>query len=106
MSVPPVPRIRTYGPFASKPRDSPARPGRKSTASTYTGRAGNPLEALKFGSLIVSFVHGITTLATQLDAGRTPPAINGMLARVRFESAGTVPDRSAVRPRSSEGETR
>ena len=101
--MPPVPRIRTYGPLASKSRDSPARPGRKSTASTYTGRAGKPFEALKFGSLIVSFVHGITTLATQLDAGRTPLAISGMLARVRFDSAGTVFDRSAVRPWSSDG---
>ena len=68
--------------------------------------AGNPLDALKFGSLIVSFVHGITTFDTQLDAGRTPLAISGTLARVRFDSAGTVFARSAVSPRSSDGETR
>ena len=76
------------------------------TASTYTGRAGNPFEALKFGSLIVRCDHGITTLETQLDNGRTPLAISGMLARVRLDSAGTVFERSAVRPRSSGGETR
>ncbi len=95
-----------YGPLASKSRDSPARPGRKSTASTYTGCAGNPFDALKCGSFRVSFDHGMTTLAAQLAAGRTPLAISGVDSRVSCESAGTVWARSAVSPRSSEGETR
>ena len=71
VSVPPLPRTRMYGPLASKLRDSPARPGRKSTASTYTGRGGKPFLALKFESLSVSLDHGRMLFATQLESGRT-----------------------------------
>ena len=98
-----MPRMRTYGPLASKSRDSPARPGRKSTASTYAGCGGKPFLALKFGSLIVSCDHGITTFATQLDAGRTSSFMNGIVASLRCASAGIVGTRSWVRPRSSDG---
>ena len=43
--------------------------------------------------------------ATQLEAGRTPWVISGIVARVSFASAGTVTVRSAVSPRSSDGWT-
>src|SRR5438270_669133 len=92
-----------YGPLASKSRDSPASPGRKSTASTYTGWGGNPFDALKCGSFRVSFDQGMTTLTAQLEAGRIPLAISGVVSRVSLVSGGTVCARSAVRPRSSAG---
>src|ERR1700730_4493164 len=97
-TVPPaLIRTRMNGPFASKLVVSPARPGRKSTASTYTGRGGKPFEALKFGSFNVRRDHGRMLFCTQLEAGRTPLRMNGIVSAVRLASAGIVVDRSAVR---------
>ena len=63
------------------------------------------MDALKCESGTVSCVHGMTTLATQLEAGRTWFLNSGMLSCVSLARAGTVGLRSWVRPRSSEGWT-
>src|ERR1700683_4256108 len=92
-----------YGPLPSNVRDSPAIPGSSASVSWYALSWGKPFEGLKLPSVISRFDHGITTLLTQLDGGRTSFFISGIVSLVSFASDGTVYLRSLVSPRSSDG---